>query len=71
MGRSPTHIPFAFRRKAKGEVFRDALKFVLDLRELLFVIHAESRKIQSIRSARNCRILIRASSNLTAVASSK
>ena len=24
MGRSPTHSPFAFRRKAKGEVFRGA-----------------------------------------------
>jgi hypothetical protein len=26
VGRSPTYSPFAFRRKAKGEVFRDALK---------------------------------------------
>ena len=25
VGRSPTHSPFAFRRKAKGEVFRGAL----------------------------------------------
>ena len=24
VGRSPTHSPFAFRRKVKGEVFRDA-----------------------------------------------
>ena len=23
---APTHSPFAFRRKAKGEIFRDALK---------------------------------------------
>ncbi len=26
-GRSPTHSPFAFRRKTKGEVFRDAYQY--------------------------------------------
>ena len=28
VGRSPTHSPFAFRRKAKGEVFRGAHKIL-------------------------------------------
>ena len=28
MGRSPTHSPFAFHRKAKAEVFRDAHKII-------------------------------------------
>ena len=28
VGRSPTHSPFAFRRKAKGEVFRGSHNYI-------------------------------------------
>ena len=54
VGRSPTHSPFAFRRKAKGKVFRDAhLRAVICCSLSLLLLGGCGKKLPSLETSDN------------------